>query len=312
MWWDYATAVKFRPSKTLDPGRDEERFISMEPAKDSAYHSILNDSEVRPMKIGGMWYPKLFSPTEDASKLIAIHFHGGAYVLGGCRPMEGGWGPDVLAKGMSGLSLCPQYRLAVDPQSRFPAAIQDGLTAYAYVLSLGVPASNIVLSGDSAGANLAITLLRYLVEHVEVMPLPRAALLWSPWLGLAAAPETIDKSPNHMTDYVTSALQAWGVGAYARSVPANHRYISPLGNEFAAKVPIFLQTGSAEVMHDDHIQFVRAMEEIPGNQLETYEIKDAPHDVFAAGQILGFEKEAVAATEAVSRFLEKTKNGVSG
>ena len=303
MLWVYGSAVEFRTSKSLEPGADKERFIVMEPAEESAYRDILHDAVVRPTKIGGMWYPKLYSAAEDAKKVIVLHFHGGGYVIGGCRPKEGGWGPDLLAKRVAGLTLCPQYRLAVDAKTRFPAAIQDGLTAYRYLLSEGISASDIVLSGDSAGGNLAVNLMRYLVEHEGVMPLPRAILLWSPWLDIAVNFATFEKNPHYQTDYIPSSFARWATRAYLGDVPANHPYVSPCGNEFATPVPIFLHTCKAEILHDEHMKFVHSMRKIAGNRLKLYESAHAPHDIFGAGQILGFQQETLKAIDAASTFI---------
>lgn len=303
MYWTFATAIEFRPSKSLEPGPDKERFIVMEPAEESVYGDILHDVAVRPAKIGGMWYPKLYSPVDDANKLVILHFHGGGYVLGGCRPMEGGWGPDLLAKRVSGLSLCPQYRLAVDAKTGFPAAIQDGLTAYKYLLSEGISASEIVFSGDSAGGNLAMALMRYLVEHEGIIPLPRGVLLWSPWLDLSADFATLEKHPRFKTDYIPSSFPQWASRAYLGNFSANHPYVSPCGNEFATPVPIFLHTCTAELLHDEHMKFANSMMNIPGNRLKIFQSPHAPHDIFAAGLILGFKQEALMAIDAASIFI---------
>lgn len=75
----------------------------------------------------------------------------------------------------------PQYRLSVDDASRFPAGLQDVVTSYCYLTKeLGVPASKIVLSGDSAGANLVLAFVKYLAEYGSQVQLdsPRAAWLW--------------------------------------------------------------------------------------------------------------------------------------
>lgn len=71
----------------------------------------------------------------------------------------------------------PQYRLASDSSTRFPAAMQDGLTAYMYLLGQGVSPRDIVLSGDSAGANLVVALVRYLTEEKGFLPLPRVVIV---------------------------------------------------------------------------------------------------------------------------------------
>jgi acetyl esterase/lipase len=306
----------------------------MEPAEPTAYRDVLDDADIRPTKIGGMWYPKLYSPVDDVGKRIILHFHGGAFVLGGCRPREGGWGPDLLARRISGLSLCCQYRLALDPKSRFPAAVQDAVTSYRYLLSQGVSASRIILSGDSAGGNLAIALLRYLISQqhhhhhhnnnnndktpTTHHPLPRAVLLWGPWLNLTGDFTPLDTHRNLPTDYLPPSLLRWGARAYSPPPPppppsqhSSHEtqsqsYISPLGHEFATdNVPIFLETGMQEIMYDDHIAFAKAMNAIPGNRVEVFESRDAPHDIFGGAPLIGFEREAERAVEEAVGFLNR-------
>ena len=56
-----------------------------------------------------MWYPRPVNPNTDSEKLVVLHFHGGAYVLGGCRPTQGGHAPEILAKAFNGVALAPQY-----------------------------------------------------------------------------------------------------------------------------------------------------------------------------------------------------------
>jgi hypothetical protein len=64
-----------------------------------------------------------------------------------------------------------QYRLA-GPNAPFPAAVQDLLTSYHYVLDLGVTPENITLVGDSAGGNVVIAFLRYLETGQSLLPRP--------------------------------------------------------------------------------------------------------------------------------------------
>ncbi|KAI9742339.1 MAG: hypothetical protein M1818_003872 [Claussenomyces sp. TS43310] len=308
IYWRYLTAVEYRTPKSLEPGSEKGRFVVIAPPStgDSPYRGIANsDPAIRPGVVGGVWYTAP-PPPGDPPELVVIHFHGGAYVLGGVRPMESGWGPEVLSKHMGCPVLQPQYRLANEENSSFPAALQDAITAYVYVLkTLKVRPENVVLSGDSAGANLAVALLRYLHEEgKKVLPLPRAALLWGPWLDLRVEPAKVDSHPSISTDYLFGSLLEWG----ARSLtPAGwssgHPYISPLGNEFHSRVPIFIQTGTAEVLYDQHLQFAAGMRD-KGSRVELMEIKYAPHDTFAAGVILGFAKEAEDATDHATRFVQ--------
>jgi acetyl esterase/lipase len=111
------------PSKSLDPGKEKERFVVFNPAKEELYEEVLVDEEIKPVKMGGVWYPRFFEKGKDETNWVVLHFHGGAYVVMGCRPTEGPWGPEILAKKIGGLVFMPQYRLVSQPNSRFPAAL---------------------------------------------------------------------------------------------------------------------------------------------------------------------------------------------
>lgn len=200
-----------------------------------------------------------------------------------------------------------QYRLAIEQKSRFPAAIQDGITAYNYVLNtLGVKPENIVLSGESAGGNLVLAMLRYLsTDGKNSLPFPRAGLCWSPWLDMTTDTKELDKHPSIKTDYVFGSLIAWGKRCYIpKDLSPGHPYLSPLGNEFECPVPIFVQTGTAEVLYKDHVRFFQRMKE-KGCKIELLEIENAPHDTFGAGIILGFAKEAENAADQAVKFVQE-------
>ena len=280
----------------------------MPPAKSECYSEVANDKWIQPASVGGMWYPKLYESDFDSDKHIVLHFHGGAYVLGGVRPKEGGWGPGILAKAIHGLVFCPQYRLSSKSKGRFPAALQDSITSYQYMLGLGIPSSRILISGDSAGGNLALALVRYLGEQssssLPTMSLPLATLLWSPWLDLAADPYAVELHRNSNTDYLTHVLIQWGSRAYRPPfLKANHPYLSPLNNPFATQVPIWMQHGTAEVFFDAQKAFYKQMKQVSGNKIERLEIPNAPHNTFLGGLVLGFEKQAVDAAESACTFV---------
>ena len=118
---------------------------------------------------------------------------------------------------------CPQYRLSTLPVSKtsnpFPAALQDSLTSYLYLLNdLKISPKNIILSGDSAGGNLAIALLRYITDYGSELglPAPSSALLWSPWTNPAdTSGSYVHDNRNYATDYISPPFTAWGTSAYA-------------------------------------------------------------------------------------------------
>lgn len=228
--------------------------------------------------------------------------------MGGVRELEGGWGPRVLSKRMDCPVLLPQYRLSVEENACFPAALQDAMTAYVYVLNeLKVPANQIILAGESAGGNLALALVRYLSEEGKEagLPLPRAALLWSPWLDLTVDEAKVDVHPRLAQDYIFGSLMAWGVRRFTpKGWSSGHPYMSPLGNEFYSEVPLFVHTGTVELIYEDHVLYAKRMRE-NGTKVVLFETPEAPHDIFGAGIILGFVNEAKETADHAARFVDE-------
>ena len=303
--FSFASTVEYQTVSSLEPGAEKERFVVMEPANPTSYLGVARDKFIQPAKIGGVWYPKLYQNEVEDGKMVALHLHGGAFVLGGVRPKEWGWGPGNLAKAIDGYVFCPQYRLSSGAKGRFPAALQDGITSYEYLLSQGIPSSRIVFSGDSAGGNLVLAMLRYVGEQRSPLPSPIAALLWSPWLDLAADSNSVEHHRNYKTDYLTPVLIRWGLRTYRPSfLDANHPYLSPFNNPFPTKVPIFMQNGTAELLFDEQVTFYSQMRDIAGNKVERFEVINAPHNIFLGGQLLGFEDEIIKATDKAYQFLK--------
>lgn len=312
LWFQYAARVHFRTPKSLSPGDEKERFVVIQPPKASKdslslFHGVAKSSTVQPVTIGGTWFPSLYTIDSDSNKKVILHFHGGAYVLGGARQAECGFGANMLIKSTAAMVFCPQYRLACYPNGYFPAALQDAVMSYMYLLDLGISAERIIVSGDSAGGNLALALLRYLLDEdsVSYLPPPAAVLLWSPWLDLAANPRLVDQNKNSSSDYVMSSLAKWAVQSFVpSSMSASHPYISPAHNVFPTKVPIFLQVGGLEVLHDEITTFADKMKAVRGNRVEIHDVAFAPHDILLCGEILGWEKEAEEVAQAARAFLE--------
>ncbi len=112
-----------------------------------------------------------------------FYTHGGGYVTGNCIDHRGHVARFVQATGKS--ALLYDYRLA--PEHPFPAAMQDTLTAYRWLLGQGVLPENIVIVGESAGGGLCLASL--LAIRDEKLPLPGAAVALSPWTDLKCTGE---------------------------------------------------------------------------------------------------------------------------
>ncbi|TGJ86366.1 hypothetical protein E0Z10_g2368 [Xylaria hypoxylon] len=300
------TEIVFLTSRTetpvplpLEPGKEKDRWEKLEPFPKDMYRGPLESESVEPALIGGTWYPKKPADPANVGPVI-LHIHGGAFVIGDGRSDASGPMFDLFLKhGKTGPIFAPQYRLSSRPTSApFPAALQDTLTSYLYfVRTLGIPASNITISGDSAGGNLAIALLRYIVEYGAELdiPQPKSAAILTPWVAPVKhlwSEFVITSNPNYYTDYLGTEFCRWGAKAYIRGVSPEHPYIMALGHPFKTPVPMLVTFGSAEILAVDGLEWIREMERLEGNKLETYIEPDAPHDTVLVGHIIGFQESS--------------------
>lgn len=303
----HTAAVEASPPLRLSPGPEGSRFVQINPPSHDLYRGVLADTEIEPTKTGGTWFPS--PPPSNYNGTVILHLHGGSYAIGEGRPGDAAYAAESLTTHVASYALFLSYRLASNPLGRFPAAVQDALSAYAYLLSQGFPSSRIILSGDSAGAHIALSLLRYLSSAPDTLPSPRAALLWSPPVDLVSArdPSSITKSRRYGTDYVAGNLVAWGARKFIADLDVSSDlykpYFSPLGHAFACKTPIWIAVGELEVFLDEDVRFVEQMRAVDGNMVGVHVIGGAPHDVMFVGNLLGFESEVRGAGEEASRFI---------
>src|ERR1700679_1238334 len=131
------------------------------------------DVRMTPGHLGGI--PVIFIDIADGEPRGTIfHIHGGGFALGSARGSVGLASSLARKTGMRAVSV--DYRLA--PEHPYPAALQDVTAAYRALLEQSDGAGHVVVSGESAGGNLAIELL--IAGKKEGLPMPAAALLFSP------------------------------------------------------------------------------------------------------------------------------------
>lgn len=306
----HSAVVQAKTPLKLEPGSEGERFVQIPPVDDKYLKGVLNDKTIRPVTIGGIWYPK--PPPKDYAGKVLLHFHGGGYAIGEGRDADAAYAGKILAENTAPYALFVQYRLASNEGGRFPAALQDALSAYVYLSTQGFPASNIVVSGDSAGGHVALSLLRSLSSgqlDVASLEAPRALLLWSPSINLEAArdPAVTDRSEYYASDYVEGKFQSWGATAFTKDLDLSddgvRPYVVQLGYPFRSASPIWICIGGLEVLGPDGLQMGKELRE-HGSVVETHVISGAPHDVMFVGNLMGFEREAVEATKLAHHFIE--------
>ncbi|GAB4278432.1 MAG: alpha/beta hydrolase [Candidatus Promineifilaceae bacterium] len=197
--------------------------------------------------VGGTTAEWITAPSAGSS--VILYFHGGGYVLG-LTAVHRAWLARLSqATGMRGLAVA--YRLA--PEHPFPAALDDALTAYRWLLAQGTAPEHILLGGDSAGGGLALALLVALRDAGE--PLPAGAFCLSPWTDLALTGASMQS--NAAKDPILSAdLLGKYAAAYVNGRSPTDPLISPLYADLAGLPPLLIQVGDEETLLDDSTRFV--------------------------------------------------------
>lgn len=323
----YSAATKSRHVLDDDPAKAKERLANIEAPSDTLFSGVLAPTgAVKPTPVKGVWLPGALSSTSPnlEDEKVIIHYPGGAFVTtlgpeGSGRPAS-----EVLTKHLKATKvLWAQYRLAANEQTCFPAAVQDGLTYYYYVLSLGIPPKNIILSGDSAGGNLVLALVRYLEStqpsnnpeadgssnaNASRLPLPGGAVVWSPWVELTAnAGKDFEGYPNYQTDTLDPGFLQWGAESYRGKIggePQNLPYISPINHPFRTSVPLYIHAGAAEGFCQPITKFAASMREVDGNRVGFCATPKAPHDLLLAHSFFGLTDELHAVLNEVHELFD--------
>lgn len=190
-----------------------------------------------------------YTNPKGKSDRTVLFLHGGGYI-GGLHGRYLDWGLHQGDLADAGTLFAVDYRLA--PENTYPAALEDAVTAYRAILKAGTDPQQIVLVGDSAGGNLAAALLLSLRDNK--MPLPKAAILISPWGYLGS------DLPSHMNnipkDQVLGAKNVRLGGevahpSYRKDAPVTDPYISPVYADLTGLPPMLITAGGDELFLDD-------------------------------------------------------------
>ncbi len=180
-------------------------------------------------------------------KYVVLHCHGGGYSTGSClyaRTLT-----SKLAESTSMDVLCFDYRLA--PENPYPAAIEDAMKAWNYLMLLGYGARDVILTGDSAGGNLALALSLKLKEQRRL--LPRGLVLMSPWTDLTSSGESFE-SKSALDPVLNRPYIDRMVSAYAAEQDLKNPMVSPLFGNFEGFPPTYIQVGENEILLSDAVR----------------------------------------------------------
>ncbi|MSO75822.1 MAG: alpha/beta hydrolase [Alphaproteobacteria bacterium] len=201
------------------------------------------DASIEPVTAHGVKAEFLAAPGADKGRTI-FYLHGGGYVIG--SPETHRSLAYDLSKAAAARVLSVDYGLA--PERPFPAAVEDSLAAYGWLMANGGSAKRTVIAGDSAGGGLTIAALVALRDQGQ--PLPAAGVCFSPWTDLEGLGDSI-KSRAAVDPMVALEGLTWMAGLYLGGADAKAPLAAPLYADLKGLPPLLIQVGDSEILRDD-------------------------------------------------------------
>ena len=209
-------------------------------------------------QVRGEWVEAPGVSTRDDAVLLYVH--GGAFVAGSTRSHRGLVAELSARTGRSAFSL--DYRLA--PEHRFPAAADDVLRAYAWLLAHDIAPQNIVVAGDSAGGHLALGLGPR--ARRAGLPMPAGIVAFSPVVDISMALCLEHERENgHSGLFAGADAGRAAMSAYTRGTPADHPELTLTLDDLSAMPPVLIQASSAEMLATDAQHYADALESAGGD-----------------------------------------------
>lgn len=188
-------------------------------------------------------------------KYVILYCHGGGYSTGSSLYARTLTTKLAVSTSMDVLSF--DYRLA--PENPYPAAAEDAMKIWNSLMLLGYGARDIIIAGDSAGGNLALSLMLKLKQEKRL--LPRGAVLMSPWTDLTASGKSHVSRAN-IDPILNAGYLKEMTDNYAAGEDLENPLISPLFGDYEGFPPIYIQAGDNEVLLNDstmlHKKLVKA------------------------------------------------------
>ena len=188
------------------------------------------------------------SVPESQDNRFVLYLHGGGYVIGsnvGYREFA-----SRMARATKAKVLVLNYRLA--PENPFPAAVDDAVMAYKYILSSGADASQVVIAGDSAGGGLTFSTLVALRDGGDSMP--ACAVTFSPWVDLEGTGDSA--KPGAVDDPMVGVEGLQDFANHYAAGELRNPLASPLHANLSGLPPVQVFVGTREILLDDAMRIV--------------------------------------------------------
>jgi epsilon-lactone hydrolase len=175
---------------------------------------------------------------------VILYLHGGGYIIG--SPVSHRHQVSAICLSAFARALVLNYRLA--PENPHPAAVEDAVTAYGWLLEQGIDPKQIVIAGDSAGGGLTIATLISLRD--KGVALPAAAVCISPWVDLTNSAGSY-KSKAEADPLLRQESIDFMAQAYLQGQDPKTPLASPLFADLQGLPPLLIQVGTEELLLDD-------------------------------------------------------------
>lgn len=237
-----------------------------------------------------------FSPSNQDASATLVYFHGGGYVIGSldshselCARLAITCGVRVLSVG---------YRLA--PEHPYPAGLDDCVAVTREMVNREASSGGIFVGGDSAGGGMALAVMLRL--RADAVPLPRAAILLSPWTDLTSSGESYHSRAQQDPMIESSRIQSMAT-LYAGATALDDALVSPLLASHEGLPPMLIQVGDNEVLLSDSTDLAKKAKDCGVET--TLEIYAGAFHVFQAVPGL---PESVAALSSVAAFVARHRD----
>ncbi|HEX4209639.1 MAG TPA: alpha/beta hydrolase, partial [Candidatus Binataceae bacterium] len=201
------------------------------------------DIKQEKVNAGGVPAEWISAPNASADRAV-LYLHGGGYVIGSINTHRDLMARISRASGFRVLGI--DYRLA--PEHPFPAAVEDAVAAYRWLLAQGLQPSRIAVAGDSAGGGLTIATLVAIRD--AKLTVPAAGVCLSPWVDMEGIGESMTSKAS--ADPVVQKQGLLGMAqAYLGGKDPRTPLAAPLYADLKGLPPLLIQVGEAETLLDD-------------------------------------------------------------
>jgi len=211
------------------------------------------DLSFKPDVAGGVAVEWVTAPDSDPSRVV-LYLHGGGYTIGSIASYRSYTGR--LARAAQSRLLSVGYRLA--PEHPFPAALDDAVSSYHWLLDQGISPSRIAVVGDSAGGGLALSMV--IAIRDAGAPIPAAIVAIGPSTDLAKEGASM-KERAHLDPIVTyESSTAHALRYVGPKGNLKHPLASPLYADLRGLPPLLIMVGTHEALFDDSTRFAAKAE----------------------------------------------------